>query len=96
MGSTEQILSRRGDIVAIVARHGGRAARVIGSVARGESGPESDVDILVQLEPGRTLLDQAAIQLDLEEMLGRRVDVVTERGLRASIRDRVLREALTL
>lgn len=67
-----------------------------GSVARDDAGADSDVDILVELEPGRTLLDQAALQLDLEALLQCIVDVVTERGLRPSIRSRVLHESVPL
>ena len=63
-------------------RRGARNIRVFGSVARGEAGPESDLDLLVEMEPGRSLLDHIALIQDLEEVLGCRVDVVTEAGLR--------------
>jgi predicted nucleotidyltransferase len=78
------------------AQHGARNVRVFGSVARGEAGEKSDIDFLVELEPGRSLLDHAALLVELEELLGHRVDVVTERGLRPRVRDRVLREAVAL
>ena len=87
---------KRQEILSIAARHGARNVRVFGSVARGEAGPESDLDILVDLEPGRSLLDHAALLLDLEAALGCKVDVVTERGLRARVREDVLREAVAL
>jgi len=77
-------------------RRGARNIRVFGSVARGEAGPESDLDLLVEMEPGRSLLDHIALIQDLEEVLGYRVDVVTEAGLRERIRPRVLREARPL
>jgi hypothetical protein len=77
-------------------RRGARNIRVFGSVARGEAGPESDLDLLVEMEPGRSLLDHIALIQDLEEVLGCRVDVVTEAGLRERIRPRVLREARPL
>lgn len=96
MDISKQILSRREEMRSIAARHGARSARIFGSVARGEPGPESDLDLLVELEPGRTLLDQAALQLELEELLQRKVDVVTVRGLRAPIREHVLRESVPL
>jgi predicted nucleotidyltransferase len=70
--------------------------RIFGSVARGEAKLGSDVDVLVDLEPGRSLLDHAALMLELEELLRCKVDVATERGLRARVRDRVLREAVPL
>ena len=87
---------KRREILSIAARHGARNVRVFGSVARGEAGPESDLDILVDLEPGRSLLDHAALLLDLEAALGCKVDVLTERGLRARVREAVLREAVAL
>ncbi len=71
-----------------------REVRVFGSVARGEADRESDIDFLVELETGRSLLDLGGLQMELESLLGRRVDVVTERGLKARIRERVLREAV--
>jgi uncharacterized protein len=90
------VTTKRDEIQRIAARHGARNVRVFGSVARGEADSASDVDFLVDLEPGRTLLDHAALLLDLEEFLGCRVDVVTTRGLKTRIRDRVLREAITI
>jgi len=68
--------------------------RVFGSVARGDADEESDVDFLVTLEPGRSLLDLGGLLMELSELLGREVDVVTEEGLRERIRDRILREAV--
>jgi hypothetical protein len=65
-------------------------------VARGDAGPDSDVDFLVELEPGRSLLDHAALMLDLSDLLGCKVDVVSERALHWYIRDRVLAEAVPL
>ncbi|PZS01099.1 MAG: hypothetical protein DLM70_12490 [Chloroflexi bacterium] len=95
--STDDTLyDKRADIVRVAQRHGASSVRVFGSVARGEAGPRSDVDLLVELEPGRTLLDQAALQIELEELLGRHVDVVTERSLKPRIRERVLRDAHSL
>jgi len=68
----------------------------IGSVARGESGPESDLDILVEMEPSKSLLDHVALMQDLEDLLQRKVDVVSERALHWYIRDKVLAEAISL
>jgi uncharacterized protein len=86
--------SKRQQILEIATRYGARNVRVFGSVARGDAGPRSDVDFLVQLEPGTTLLQHAAMVRELEALLGCRVDVVSERALRERIRDRVLREAV--
>lgn len=88
--------ANRETILQMAARHGARNVRVFGSVARGEAGPESDLDFLIELEPGRSLLDHAALMLDLEQLLGCHVDVATERGLRDRIRERVLKEAVPL
>lgn len=63
-------------------------------MARGEADGESDIDFLVELETGRSLMDLGGLQMELESLLGRRVDVVTARGLKARIRERVLREAV--
>jgi uncharacterized protein len=88
--------THREEILAIARQHGASNVRVFGSVARGEASPDSDIDILVDLEPGRSLLDHAQLQIDLEALLGRKVDVVTARGLRPRLRDRVLQEAIPL
>lgn len=97
MKIAELLKAHRAEILAIAARHGASNVRVFGSVARGEAGPDSDVDFLVDLEPGRTLLDHGQLQIDLETLLGCRVDVITERGLRRShVRARVLDEAVPL
>lgn len=87
---------KRTEILRVAASHGARKVRIFGSVARGEAGPESDLDFLIDLEPGRSLLDHAALLLELEAILGCKVDVVTERGLRTRIRERVLQEAVAL
>lgn len=83
-----------GDIHAIAQRYGAFNLRVFGSVARGDAGPESDVDFLVELEPGRSLLDLGGLLMDLRDLLPCRVDVVTDAGLRPRIRERVLEEAV--
>lgn len=91
----DQLLEeKREEILSIASEHGARDVRVFGSVARGEADHESDVDFLVDLEPGRSLLDLGGLQMDLEALLGCRVDVVTVPGLKARIRERVLREAM--
>ena len=86
--------SKRDEILRVAAQHGARNVRVFGSVARGEADEASDVDFLVDMEPGRSLLDLGSLQVDFESLLGRRVDVVTVRGLKARIRNAVLAEAV--
>lgn len=88
--------SKRGSILAIAAKHGANNVRVFGSVARGDATAESDIDFLVDLEPNRSLLDIAGLWIDLESLLGQKVDVVTTKGLKSAIRDDVLQEAISL
>ena len=88
--------ARRGEILVIAARHGAHNVRVFGSVARGDARPDSDVDILVDMEPGRSLFDLGGLLSDLQVLLGVDVDVVTEKGLRPRIRAEVLQEAVPL
>jgi uncharacterized protein len=87
---------RRQEILALASRHGARHIRVFGSVARGESDEQSDVDFLVDMEQGRSLMDMGGLQMELQELLDCSVDVVSEKGLRSRIRDRVLEEAIPL
>ncbi len=96
MGTYTALRVRRNDILSIAARHGARNVRVFGSVARGEARPDSDVDILVDMEPGRSLFDLGGLLYDLQTLLGVDVAVVTEKGLRQRIREQVLREAVPL
>ncbi|PKO20299.1 MAG: nucleotidyltransferase [Chloroflexi bacterium HGW-Chloroflexi-1] len=88
--------SRRSDILGLAARYGARNVRFFGSVARGDARPDSDVDILVDLEPGRSLFDLGGLLYDLQTLLGVDVDVVTEKGLRPRIRAQVMKEAVPL
>jgi len=89
----EQIKSRRDEIARIAKRYGATNVRLFGSVARGIADDASDNDFLADLENGRSLLDLGGLLMDLQELFGRSVDVVTEKGLRPRIRERVLREA---
>jgi predicted nucleotidyltransferase len=94
---TERLLKeKREEILRIAAKHGARNVRVFGSVARGDADEASDIDFLVEMEPGRSLLDMGGLLMDLRDLLGRDVDVVSERGLNQRIRDRVLGEAVNL
>ena len=92
----EIVRSRREEILQLAAQHGAHNVRIFGSAARGDAGPESDVDFLVEFEDGRSLLDLSGLWLDLEELLGRKVDVAQPQTLHWYTRDRVLKEAIPL
>lgn len=92
----ELVEAHRDEIKAIVARHRGRSVALFGSVARGTEGPASDVDFLVDLEPGTRPFELLALGAELEDALGVRVDVGTPESLRSRIRHEVLAEAIAL
>ena len=96
MNIEKRITEKREEILEIAARHGASNVRVFGSVSRGESQESSDIDFLVDLEPGRDLIDLGAMLMDLQELLGCRVDTVTEPALHERIRGKVLQEAVRL
>ncbi len=96
MDVDELLESRREEILKISEHYGAYNVRIFGSVARGESETNSDIDILVDMEPGRSLFDLGGLLYDLQQLLGVEVDVVTEKGLRSRIRDHVLTEAVPL
>lgn len=87
---------KRAQIIETAAVHGARNIRIFGSRARGEAGADSDLDLLITLDPGRSLLDIIAIKQDLEDLLGCSVDVVTEAALSPYIREQVLSDAIIL
>jgi predicted nucleotidyltransferase len=86
----------RAEILELAMRHGARNVRVFGSLARGEEREDSDLDLLVTLEDHRTLLDLVGLKQDLEDLVHRPVDVVTDRGLSPYLRERILSEAIPL
>jgi predicted nucleotidyltransferase len=96
MGIAEILADRKDDILRLAAKHGASNVRVFGSVAEGTADDRSDIDFLVELEKGRTLLDLGGLLMDLQELLNRKVDVVTEKALHWYIRDRILKEAKPL
>jgi uncharacterized protein len=95
MASSKILQDKREEILRIARAHGAQNVGVFGSVSRGEAGTESDVDLLVKLEPGRSLLDLIAIKQELEDLLGREVDLVTEDAVSPYIREQVLKEAVS-
>ena len=96
MIKSELLTTKRTDILKIAAEHGGRHVRIFGSFAQGKASPESDIDILVDMEPGRSLVDIIAIKHEVEDLTHREVDVVTEAALSPYLRDKILREAVEL
>jgi len=94
--SLARLRARRDELLQIAAAHDATNVRVFGSVARNEARPESDIDLLVDMEPGRSLFDLGGLLMDLQDLLNCNVDVVTEDGLRDRIRERVLKEAIAL
>ena len=94
MTHQELLKQKHAEILRIAGRYGAHNVRVFGSVARAEADEQSDIDFLVEMEPGRSLFDLGGLQLELETALGCPVDVVTEKGLKARIRTRVLQEAI--
>jgi predicted nucleotidyltransferase/uncharacterized protein with HEPN domain len=92
----ELLKAKREEILRTAIKYGASNVRIFGSVARGEADAASDIDLLVDVEPGRTLFDLSELIFDLQELLGHDVDLVTEKGLHNRIRERVLKEAIPL
>ena len=92
----DTIREKREAIIRIAGRHGATQVRLIGSIARGEARPDSDVDLLVTWSEGTSLLDQAALMLELEKLLGRRVDIASDGWVKPAIRESVYRDAIAL
>ena len=90
------IQGKRQEILRIAARHGAHNIRLFGSAARGEDRPDSDLDLLVEMESGRSLLDLVALGQDLEELLQRKVDVLTDTSVHPAIRPHILADARPL
>lgn len=92
----EILQQKREEILSLAAQHGASNVRVFGSVARGEEQENSDVDFLVDMESDRSLLDRIGLIQDLEDLLGKKVDVATVSGLRDYFRERILNQAIPL
>lgn len=96
MNLSQLIQQKRRQILEITQQHGALNVRLFGSAARGETTETSDLDLLIDMEPGRNLLDIIAIKQDLEDLLGCKVDVVTEAAISPYLKENVLREAVRL
>ncbi len=96
MNPQDAYRQNRDEILRLAQHHGARRIRVFGSVARGEAGPDSDLDLLVDLEKGRSLFDIIGLKQDLEDLVGCRVEVMTEAGVSRYVRESIVREAVAL
>lgn len=96
MRPSEALAARREQVLAIAAAHGARNVRVFGSAVKGTDRPDSDLDLLVDVPPGTSLLRIVGLQLAIEDALGVRVDLCTDRELHPELRDRILAEARPL
>jgi predicted nucleotidyltransferase len=96
MTRAEMIEKKRNAIKKLASKYGVMSIRVFGSAARGDDTDQSDIDFLVEMESGRSLFDIGGLLMDLEDLLGCKVDVVTEQSLHWYIRDRILHEARAL
>lgn len=92
----DELRAQRDEIIALAEKHGARNVRVFGSIVRGEATPQSDVDFLIDVGDNPSPFFPGGLLVDLEDLLGRKVDIVTERALHWYIRDRVINEALPL
>jgi predicted nucleotidyltransferase len=96
MTELERIQQQKKNILAIARQHGIVRLRLFGSVVRGEETPQSDIDLLVDLEPGRSMLDLGGALIQLQELLRRKVDIVTEGGLHWYLKEKIMQEAVPL
>lgn len=96
MNIRELLEKNRDEILQIAKKHGATNVRIFGSVARGQDTSESDLDVLVDFEKGRSLMDHSALVIELQDLLGCKVDVATERGLKERIRERVAKDSVPL
>ncbi len=96
MTVAQLLKTKRARILRLAAAHGAGNVRVFGSAARGTAGPQSDLDLLVEMEPGRTLLDEVGLWQDLQKLLGRKVDLLTDGGINPHLRERIYAEARPL
>ncbi|HOC70682.1 MAG TPA: nucleotidyltransferase family protein [Candidatus Hydrogenedentes bacterium] len=96
MVDRETIQAKRREILEIARRYGAHDMRIFGSVARGDQTENSDLDLVVRFDPGRTLFDQGGFLMELQDLLGIKVDVISERGMRARFREHVMKEAIPL
>jgi predicted nucleotidyltransferase len=96
MLTKHDVLKRKEEIIAVATRYGASNIRIFGSVARGDATEASDLDLIVRLEPGRSLFDLGGLLMDLRDLLGIKVDVISENGIRDRWRDHLMAESVPL
>ncbi len=96
MITREDIFNRREDILAIAEQHGAHDVRIFGSVARGDVAEASDLDLIVRFDPDRTLFDHGGLIMDLRDLLGVDVNVISEAGMRDRFRRHVMKDVIPL
>jgi uncharacterized protein len=96
MMTHDLIRQHRAAILALAQRYGAHDVRIFGSVARGDATAASDLDLIVRFDPGRSLFDHGGLLMDLQDLLGIKVDVLDEEGLRPRFRQHVMKEAVAL
>ncbi len=96
MLTCQDIRDRREAILEIASRYGAHNVRIFGSVARGDATPDSDLDLIVRFDPGRSLLDHGGLVMELRELMKMKVDVIDEEAMRERFRSHVLKEAIPL
>lgn len=96
MTTTDVLKTKRNDILRLASQYGAQHVRVFGSVARGEAGPTSDIDLLVKMDTGRSLLDLIQLSQELESVLQRKVDILTDEGLSPYLKERIQAEVVPL
>jgi hypothetical protein len=96
MITRRELQDRRQAILDIARRHGAHDVRIIGSIARGDADEASDLDLVVRFDPDRTLLDHGELIMDLRDLLGVEVDVISEAGMRDRFRRHAMKEAVAL
>ena len=92
----ELLRQQRNEILKLASQHGAHNVRIFGSAARGDASTDSDIDFLVELEPDRTLFDLGALVMDLQDLLDRKIDVITDDSIYWLLRRKILKEAVSL
>jgi len=94
--SLQELNNYKGRILSVAAQFGAKNVRVFGSVAREEDDPNSDIDFLVEMEAGKTIFDRIGLKSELRKLLGKKVDVISDKAIKGRIKENILRDAVRL